>query len=101
MGRLPFIRENFKKGIKVQQVVDSTGYSRTLIERRYKEAMGYSIHKALHDAKLEYAQKLLISTNLSVGEIAKLSGYSSEEYLYRIFRTEVNMTPIDYREKGV
>ncbi|WP_325894357.1 AraC family transcriptional regulator [Grimontia sp. NTOU-MAR1] len=94
-----FIRENFKKGIKVQQVVDSTGYSRTLIERRYKEAMGYSIHKALHDAKLEYAQKLLISTNLSVGEIAKLSGYSSEEYLYRIFRTEVNMTPVDYREK--
>ncbi|MFD2178915.1 substrate-binding domain-containing protein [Veronia pacifica] len=95
-----YIRNNFRRGIKVQQVVDSIGFSRTLVEKKYKEKMGYSIHKALHDAKLDNAKHLLMTTDLSVSDIAKMSGYSAEEYLYRVFKAEVNMTPVDFRGRN-
>ena len=48
-----FIRNHACKGIKVEQVLDSVGISRSNLEKRFKEEVGETIHAVIHAEKLE------------------------------------------------
>lgn len=50
--------------------------------------------------KVEYVKELLDYGELSVSEIADMTGYSSVAHLSRQFRAETGMTPTEYRESG-
>jgi LacI family transcriptional regulator len=57
-----YIRNNACKGIKVEQVLDAVGISRSNLEKRFKEEVGETIHTVIHSEKLEKARSLLVST---------------------------------------
>jgi len=46
---------------------------------------------------MEHAKMLLLSTDLSVEEIADMAGFSSLSYFSRVFRLHENTTPTLYR----
>jgi LacI family transcriptional regulator len=50
-----YIRNHACKGIKVDQVLDSVGISRSNLEKRFKEEVGETIHAVIHAEKLEKA----------------------------------------------
>lgn len=56
-----FIRNHACKGIKVEQVLDAVGISRSNLEKRFKEEVGETIHAVIHAEKLEKARSLLVS----------------------------------------
>ncbi|MDR8263415.1 AraC family transcriptional regulator, partial [Acinetobacter baumannii] len=43
-----YIRNNACKGIKVEQVLDAVGISRSNLEKRFKEEVGETIHTVIH-----------------------------------------------------
>ena len=45
----------------------------------------------------ENAKKLLLSTSLSVGEIADKTGFSYVTYFSQAFKKETGISPIEYR----
>ncbi|VEC90196.1 xylose operon regulatory protein [Salmonella enterica subsp. enterica] len=69
-----FIRNHACKGIKVEQVLDAVGISRSNLEKRFKEEVGETIHALIHAEKLEKARSLLISTTLAINEISQMCG---------------------------
>ena len=93
-----FIRNHACKGIKVEQVLDSVGISRSNLEKRFKEEVGETIHAVIHAEKLEKARSLLISTTLSINEISQMCGYPSLQYFYSVFKKEYDTTPKEYRD---
>ncbi|WP_026959727.1 MULTISPECIES: XylR family transcriptional regulator [Aliagarivorans] len=92
-----FIRHNACKGIKVEQVLDYVKVSRSNLEKRFKEDIGHSVHQEIHCAKLEQAMSLLRNTDLSTADIAELCGYPSLQYMYAVFKKDLNLTPKAYR----
>ncbi|MCF4176430.1 MULTISPECIES: XylR family transcriptional regulator [Vibrio] len=96
-----YIRHNACKGIKVDQVLTYVGISRSNMENRFKLERGHSIHQELHNAKLNRACQLLISTSLPIAEISELCGYPSLQYMYSVFKKNLNQTPKDYRSDEV
>jgi LacI family transcriptional regulator len=94
-----YIRNHACKGIKVDQVLDSVGISRSNLEKRFKEEVGETIHAVIHAEKLEKARSLLISTSLSINEISQMCGYPSLQYFYSVFRKEYDTTPKEYRDR--
>ncbi|MGB2079022.1 MAG: helix-turn-helix transcriptional regulator [Vibrio sp.] len=94
-----FIRHHACQGIKVEQVLDYVKISRSNLENRFKESLGHSIHHEIHFAKLKQACHLLKSTQLSINEIASACGYPSTQYMYSVFKKELQMTPKVYREE--
>ncbi|XAW88650.1 substrate-binding domain-containing protein [Vibrio sp. CDRSL-10 TSBA] len=97
---LHFIRHNACKGIKVEQVLHHVGISRSNLEARFRQERGYSIHNEIHEAKLERAKNLLISTELPIAEIAQACGYPSLQYMYSVFKKAFGKTPKEYRSNG-
>ncbi|MEI8634999.1 substrate-binding domain-containing protein [Vibrio sp. PP-XX7] len=93
-----FIRHNACKGIKVEQVLDYVGLSRSNMENRFRNERGYSLHQEIHSYKLKRACDLLKTTSLPTVEIAELCGYPSLQYLYTVFKKELAKTPKEYRE---
>ena len=94
-----YIGSHACKGIKVDQVLDSVGISRSNLEKRFKEEVGETIHAVIHAEKLDKARSLLISTSLSINEISQMCGYPSLQYFYSVFKKEYDATPKDYRER--
>ena len=92
-----YIRHNACKGIKVEQVLSFVGVSRSNLEARFKEERGHSIHQEIHNSKLHRACHLLASTELPIVEIASLCGYPSLQYMYTVFKKNLDLTPKDYR----
>ncbi len=95
-----YIRHNACKGIKVDNVLSDVGISRSNMENRFKEERGHSIHQEIHNSKLERACNLLANTSLPIAEIAELCGYPSLQYIYTVFKKNLDQTPKDYRDNA-
>lgn len=93
-----FIRQNACKGIKVDQVLTFVGISRSNMETRFKEERGHSIHQEIHNSKLKRACHLLATTDLPISEVADLCGYPSLQYMYTVFKKNLDQTPKEYRD---
>lgn len=49
--------------------------------------------------KMEKVQKLLLTTDWSVTQIAQELGYTNMPYFSRVFKKETGCTPVEYRKK--
>lgn len=96
-----YIRHNACKGIKVDQVLSYVGISRSNMETRFREERGHSIHQEIHNSKLKRACNLLTSTTLPIVEISDLCGYPSLQYMYTVFKKNLNKTPKEYRDNSL
>lgn len=94
-----YIRCYACKGIKVEQVLDAVGMSRSNLEKRFKDKIGQTIHGVIHTEKLERARNLLVSTSLSINEISVMCDYLSLPYFYAVFRKAYDLTPKEYRDR--
>ncbi|MBJ7537678.1 XylR family transcriptional regulator [Marinomonas transparens] len=97
MQAMHYIRHNACRGVKVAQVVDYVGISRTNLETRFIEEIGCSMHEQLHMTKFYRACELITSTDLPFDEIARTCGYPSVQYMYTVTRKNLGMTPREYR----
>lgn len=93
-----FIRGHASNGIRVEQVLDAVGLSRTSLDTRFKAETGHSLHATIHAEKLTRAREMLTATALPVAEIAQVCGYPSLPYFYAVFRKAYGIPPGQYRE---
>ena len=90
---LRYIREHACEGIDVDQVVKRVPLSRTVLQRRFRELLGRSIHDELIRVRLARARELLEDTDLPLAEIAERTGFHYQEYMGAVFRQRLNVTP--------
>lgn len=93
-----FIRQNACRGIKVEQVLDYVGISRSNLENRFVSECGHSIHSEIHNEKLSRACKMLQHSDTQTADIAAVCGYPSLQYMYAVFRKHFDQTPKEYRD---
>ena len=96
-----FIRDNATKGISASDVFRHVGFSRTFVERTFRNNISSSVQRQIAEVRIEKAKELLVSTSLPVKEIATMSGFSSLEYLSRAFAAATGLSPSAWRERNV
>lgn len=80
-------------------IAAQAGYSRYHFIRRFREAYGETPGQYLSRRRVERAQELLRSANLTVTEICMLVGFSSLGSFSTKFKQQVGMTPTEFRAK--
>lgn len=63
----------------------------------YKDFFGVPFKADLIRMRVEYAQDLILETELPMNQIAAMSGYSNEIHFYRQFKAKTGMTPREYQ----
>ena len=94
-----YIREHAVSGIDVQDVLRAVPISRTLLERKFKQLIGHSPHEHIQRVRIERVKSLLVTTKLSIGDIAERVGVEHPEYLSVAFRRMTGMSPREYRAR--
>jgi LacI family transcriptional regulator len=93
-----FIRDHAADpSVRVNTVLDEVPISRRSLERRFKDALGRSIAAEVRRVRVEQAKQLLVSTELSMPQIAEASGFASATRFGIVFHKTAKVTPTEYR----
>lgn len=101
MRALHYIRQFAAQGVKVAQVADYVGVSRTTLESHFRRQFGNSVHDEILAFKLQLARLLLKDGNVSCTEVAQRSGFTTVQYMYAVFRRELGCSPLEYQARPV
>jgi AraC family carnitine catabolism transcriptional activator len=110
MGRstetmLPLVREamtlienNIEEPLKVPEIADLLDVSQRQLERQFKKHVGCTVVQFGLLRRLQNARLLLISTQLSIRQIATASGFNTLSHFAYSFGKFFGRRPSDYRE---
>ncbi|WP_108862255.1 GlxA family transcriptional regulator [Ruegeria sp. Alg231-54] len=110
MGRstetmLPLVREamtliegNIEEPLSVPEIADTLDVSQRQLERKFKKHVGCTVVQFGLLRRLQNARLLLISTDLSVREIATASGFNTLSHFAYSFGKFFGRRPSEYRE---
>lgn len=93
-----YIEANLTKKLDLDMIADAVHYSKYHLHRLFTKTVGMTIHDYLQRRQLTEAAKLLVFSNMSIMEIALLSGYESQQAFTNIFTAMYKQSPHKYRE---
>lgn len=93
---LAYIQDNYNL-VTLRQLAYKFNYSEQHLSKLIKKHTGSTFTKIVENIRFAKSCSMLESSNLPIGEISKLDGFSSVEYFTRQFRKLYNMTPTEYR----
>ena len=73
--------------------------SRRWLERRFCEVLGRGPGAEIRRVRLARAKRLLADTDMPVPDVARLAGFGSREYLAAVFKSELDLSPRQYRNR--
>ena len=86
-------------GLQVAEVVREARVGRRQLELKFRKTLGHSPLAEIRRVRMEQAAELLVSTALSVGEVADRCGYSAQSRFGADFRATWAETPTAYRRR--
>ena len=94
---LNYIEENFEKNISLSNVAEVCNSDYIYLSKMFGRILGVTFIKFLNNTRLREAEKLLLTTQLSIADIAKHTGYNYESYFVKKFKEAKKITPYKFR----
>ncbi|MBQ1482746.1 MAG: response regulator [Erysipelotrichaceae bacterium] len=96
-----YIDENFRENIDRNDVAAVTFVTPNYLSKLFKNTMNMNLREYINQLRIEEAKRLLLSTPMSVSEIASYVGYYNISYFSTVFHKVVGVSPFDWRnQKG-
>ena len=95
------LRDEMRKNPKnwtVEQMAKKVWLTRSRFSILYSKFFNISPNADLINMKIEYAKKLLTTTDEPISKISDMCGYARVEYFIRMFNERVEKTPLQYRK---
>jgi AraC family L-rhamnose operon transcriptional activator RhaR/AraC family L-rhamnose operon regulatory protein RhaS len=96
-----FINSNFRKNIKLEDIISKSDMSRSTFMRKFHQAIGTTPVNFLLQARMNEACRLLQQSNQNISEIAYQVGFNDSNYFTRQFDRMFGMTPRSFRQKAM
>lgn len=93
---LMYLNENFKEPLTVEMLSEYFGYSRSRFSHLFKANLGYSLPRYLNTLRIRHAAELLLTTDMTVTQIALESGFNNTHTFYTAFRSVFDQTPAEF-----
>ncbi len=96
---IQFFKENLNKNISLNLLSKKFGVSKSGLIEHFKFSTGTTPMQYLLKLRLNEAEELLITSDLSLSEIADICGYENAFYFSNAFKKAKGESPKFYREK--
>ena len=94
-----YLAANYRQKFSLTEVAARFYLSPYYLSRLFRRVTGQSIVDYLNNRRIEAAQKLLETTELSISAIAEQTGFASAAHFRRVFREVMDISPLQYRKK--
>lgn len=93
------ILAHYHEKITTARLADRLYLSPSQFNRRFRRTFGMSPQQFVAKVRINAARQLLVSTDLSVTEIAYRTGFYDHSYFTKQFTRHMKITPLAYRKK--
>lgn len=95
---IKYIKEHYREKLTLDLVASKVFVNPKYFSHVFKKEMGISFTDYVVNLKIQYACKLLETTNYQAYRISMECGFSDPSYFNRVFYAQMNMTPQIYRK---
>lgn len=92
-----YVKKNFRKQIKENEVAGMVGLSGAAFSRFFKKSTGLSFVAYVNEIRIREAALLLRETEDTVEGIAYTAGFNTPHYFIKIFKRSKGITPREFR----
>ena len=95
---LAFINENLEKDLTIAEISRSAIIPKSSLYKMFHDHLGCTVNEYIHLKRVEKAEELLISGDLSIEEISEKLGFSTQQYFSKIFKKIKGVSPSQFRK---
>jgi signal transduction histidine kinase/AraC-like DNA-binding protein/ABC-type sugar transport system substrate-binding protein len=96
---MAFIQTNFASAITREQIATAVGVSESYLTQVFQQELGITPWVYLTRYRITHAERLLRESNLSITDIAALSGFDDPGYFSKVFRSTTGVSPRAFRQQ--
>lgn len=93
-----YINQHLSEDLSLETVAEVAGFSKYHFSRLFKVYSGYNFYDYVSMQRIRSAESLLLKPDISITEVALLSGFSSLTTFNRTFKKIKDCTPSEYRK---
>ncbi len=93
-----YIDAHYREPISIKDICSDLGLSESYVSHTFKDMLGYSPMQYALRCKIGEAQTLLISTDYSITEIARMVGFDAQSHFNQRFIKFVGISPSRFRK---
>ena len=98
---LVYIQNNLTSDITIEELSALAFFSKDHFTRVFKSIIGMAPCEFIIRKRIEKAQFLLLTTDLTQLQIIEKTNFKSASYFCRIFKKYTNYTPVEYRKQRI
>lgn len=95
-----YLSTHLTQEIRVADVADAIGLSPGYLSRLFKRVTGQTMRAYLTSERIKTAQRLLVTDERGIAQIAALLRFCDQSYFTQVFRRETGLTPRQYRDSN-
>ena len=95
---ISYINEHYHEKLTLEQMSDLVNFDKSHFCRVFKKCVNTSLVDYINYIRVCKAEKLIVSTNKSIAEIAEETGFSSVAYFTKTFKAIKSCTPTQYKK---
>lgn len=96
-GITRYLQDHLAEEISLSVLAEQFHLNPQYISQLFKSEIGVNFLAYLTNIRMEKAKKLLLSTSLSIAEVAEQSGYGDYRVFTKVFKKSEGITPSQYR----
>jgi len=96
---LEYMKLHCDQPLSLSETAESVGLNPSYLSRMFKKKNGISFVDTLTKFRIQKAQTLLVTTDLSIDEISERCGYNTAKYFRKIFLTQTGVSAVQYRKE--
>jgi LacI family transcriptional regulator len=96
---LRFIWDNADRDIRVADLPGVSGLSRRALQDRFRNCLSRTPMEEIHRCRIARLSRLLVETDMSIREIAAVSGFDLDAHVSRFFSRHTGVSPLEFRRK--
>jgi len=96
---LEYINNNLSADLTLERLANAANFNSIYFHKLFKASTGKTLHEYVEDQRIKKSINLLISTNMTLAEIAYECGFSSQSYFSYAFKKKIGSSPREYAKK--
>ena len=98
---LEYINQNLTADLTLESLANAASFNPIYFHKLFKSSTGRTLHEYVEGQRIQKAIHLLISTDMTLTQIAYECGFSSQSYFSYAFKRRTGASPRDYAKKAV
>lgn len=96
---LIYIKQNLSMQLSIPEIAKNVFVSKSTLTKHFQKELHMSVNEYICSTIMAEAERLLMTSNISIHDLSQRFGYSDQLYFSRRFKEKFGISPRDYRKE--